>query len=173
MGVDVELVARQASEAYLRRGEEMPESVVPKLVRAVRHLGPLAYGRRVLWVDDHPEGNEQVAKLLRHIGVQLRQVKSSAEALRLLGNSDAPDLIVLDWGRAEGRDAGPQLVGRLRSDDMRMPLIFYTMNVRREQVEIARQLDAELTVDPAEVIGLALLALARSALAQEQVIRKG
>jgi len=79
----------------------------------------------VLWVDDHPSNNESIATLLKGFGVEVEIALSTDEALAKLQESTF-DLIISDMGRIEGRDAGLDLLEKIRVKPDRIPFIIYS-----------------------------------------------
>jgi CheY-like chemotaxis protein len=74
----------------------------------------------ILLVDDHPDGGDSSAELLRLLGYEVRLARTGAEALELVG-AFAPDVAILDIG-LPGID-GYQLAGRLVAALARRPLL--------------------------------------------------
>lgn len=60
-------------------------------------------GARILWVDSHPENNQEEANILMNFGIDIRRALSTKEALILLPGYD-PDLIIADIGRDADAD---------------------------------------------------------------------
>jgi CheY-like chemotaxis protein len=97
-------------------------------IRRARIVARVLVGAKVLWVDDHPENNTNEKRTLEDFGVQVDQVRSTAEAMnRLLGRSF--DLILSDMDRDGRSDAGMELLCTLRSSDCPIPLVFYVGEV--------------------------------------------
>ncbi|MFD0569294.1 P-loop NTPase fold protein [Kitasatospora gansuensis] len=61
-------------------------------------------GARVLWVDDVPTNNDRLAEQLRRSGAEVRQVKSTAEALTELAWQ--PHVVITDMKRGSEKRAG-------------------------------------------------------------------
>jgi CheY-like chemotaxis protein len=74
----------------------------------------------ILLVDDHPDGGESSAELLRLLGYEVRLARTGAEALRVVG-SFAPDVAILDIGLPDGD--GYQLAERLVAALARRPVL--------------------------------------------------
>jgi CheY-like chemotaxis protein len=74
----------------------------------------------VLLVDDHRDGGDSSAELLRLLGYEVRLARSGAEALALVG-SFTPDVAVLDIGLPDGN--GFELAGRLVAALPRRPVL--------------------------------------------------
>ncbi|MGE3856421.1 MAG: response regulator [Dehalococcoidia bacterium] len=110
--------------------------------------------RRLLWVDDHPEGNPSEAAALRSMGLSITTVGSNEDALRSLAR-DRYDLVISDMRRDEGATAGYDLLQAIRKDDQRMPFVIYTgsdsPDHRRRAIELGAQ---GSTSRPNELLGL-------------------
>jgi len=72
----------------------------------------------VLLVDDHPDGGDSLAELLRLLGYEVRLARSGAEAMAVVG-SFVPDVAILDLGLPDGD--GYQLAARLVAALARRP----------------------------------------------------
>lgn len=84
-------------------------------------------GRRILWVDDNPRGNDAERRLLRSMRVFVHNAVSTEEALAELAR-DHYDLVVTDQDRGNGND-GETFAGKLRSEGDRIPIIAYVGHV--------------------------------------------
>lgn len=99
---------------------------------------------RVLWVDDHPEGNLAEADMLARLQIELVQVRSTDEALaRLQSDPERFDLVLSDWQRhAEGPEACLRLQRALLQSGLGVPLVVYhaafDTAVRQDRAERAR-----------------------------------
>jgi len=74
----------------------------------------------ILLVDDHRDGGDSTAELLRLLGYEVRLARTGAEALDLVG-SFAPDVAILDIGLPDGD--GYELAGKLVAALVRRPLL--------------------------------------------------
>lgn len=93
-------------------------------IRRAKLVASSLAGARILWVDDHPENNVNEKRTLEDFAFHVDQVRSTAEALsRLLGRSF--DLILSDMERDGRKDAGIELLTKLRSSDCPIPVVFY------------------------------------------------
>lgn len=168
------LVALPRSAELLRRlreGAALPAAVEPEpapYVRATPAPVPSpGYGARpatrseesgaplrrvrILWVDDHPGGNEPLAGRLRAAGAVVRIAEDSDAADAALA-VEQPTLIVSDIGRGANAREGLEHVGRLRSEGRYTgPVIFYTGRITPERQSVADELEADLTTSAAEV----------------------
>lgn len=95
---------------------------------------PPLEGKRILWVDDNPDGNTYEANLFRRLGAQVQFCVSTEDGVQAL-RENVYDLVVSDVYRRENgarnRSAGYDLLEKLKSDWPGMPLIFYTSNASR------------------------------------------
>jgi two-component system, OmpR family, response regulator len=80
-------------------------------------------GPRILVVDDEPSIVDAVATSLRYEGFSVDEATTGREALAL-AQAGAPDLIVLDVMLPDLD--GLEVTGRLRAEDIRVPVIFLT-----------------------------------------------
>jgi CheY-like chemotaxis protein len=80
---------------------------------------------RILWVDDRPQNNAFAIAALEDTEHSIRTVRSSAEAEAAL-RTGRFDAILSDIGRPEGRDAGLDLLRKLRAAGETLPFGFYS-----------------------------------------------
>lgn len=86
--------------------------------------------KRVLWVDDKPEGNRHEIAALAKLQIEIVTAHSSEEALaRLDADDEGFDLVISDWTRPEALEgmpsAGLKLLRALAARLRRPPVIFY------------------------------------------------
>lgn len=109
-------------------------------------------GAVILWVDDRPSGNRNEADMLSALGARFIFAASTAEANDLLASRpERFDLILSDWSRPEGKDAGPDFLRDLRQRGVRTPMIFYVGTKR--DLPVGAQ---GLTTRPGELAALVL-----------------
>ncbi|MEO8629811.1 MAG: toll/interleukin-1 receptor domain-containing protein [Betaproteobacteria bacterium] len=118
-------VMAQFDEAEMqRRGHPVLDHARQELNHGARALIDLPKQKRVLWVDDRPEGNLHEAAALAKLQIEVVGVRSTDEALSRIA-SDARageefDLVLSDWDRPEeGPDATGLLPRRIRSGSPR------------------------------------------------------
>ena len=114
--------------ASLARGGDAPEA--GRLRQQALGLIDRRDAPRLLWVDDHPEGNAGETAALARLQVEVEVATSTAEAQRLLdaahGAGTGFDLVVSDWERDdEGPAAGLALLDWLRGRRPAPPVVFY------------------------------------------------
>lgn len=96
------------------------------VLRRLEYAADILKGGRLLWVDDHPEGNTSLVELFRTAGMEVDTAVSTAEALSRLRRRSY-DLILSDIGRQDDQSAG---IGMLRDLDelgIDMPVVLYTL----------------------------------------------
>lgn len=91
---------------------------------------PAIAPRRVVWVDDRPENNALEIARLRDDGVEVIEVTSTEDAVRILVDRRlAVRAVISDMVRREGnapnRKAGLELIQQLRSAGLSVPIFVY------------------------------------------------
>jgi CheY-like chemotaxis protein len=81
-------------------------------LRRAKLVSAALQGARVLWVDDEPANNHSECRLLAAFGAEVRQVRSTTEALAAL-TGGAWDLLLSDMARDTVPDAGLRMLGQL------------------------------------------------------------
>ncbi|MGA8430413.1 MAG: hypothetical protein WB729_11375 [Candidatus Sulfotelmatobacter sp.] len=96
----------------------------------------LSSRKRILWVDDRPEGNAFEMARLKERGIEIDEALSTEEALRLF-EADKYSLVVTDMYRKElgtkNADAGIDLLQELRTIDPNVVVICYCATVSKRQ----------------------------------------
>ena len=85
-------------------------------------------GKRVLWVDDRPEGNELEVIALTALKLDVKQVTTTEQAISDLRERRF-DVVISDMKRGENEEAGYDLLGLMLALPHIPPLIFYTRSV--------------------------------------------
>lgn len=163
-------VLRSATDGILaaNRARSGPSPDTTALRRQALALIDTPRMPRLLWVDDHPDGNRYEADMLARLQIELVQVTSTDAALaQLVGDTEGFDLVVSDWHRdGEAPDAGLRLQQALQALGRRLPVVIYHGafdSVRRHQrADAARQAG----VFGEAVLPMELLALVQAALAR-------
>jgi CheY-like chemotaxis protein len=86
--------------------------------------------KRVLWVDDKPEGNRHELAALAKLQIEVVTVHSTDEAMaRLDTDEEGFDLVLSDWSRPEALEGAPsaglKLLRALAARPRRLPVIVY------------------------------------------------
>jgi CheY-like chemotaxis protein len=113
-----------ASETFLAAGR-VAKLITPALLRD-------AYGRRVLWVDDHHGNNSYERDALQALGIEIVMAQSTEEALALV-QAERFDLVISDMIRQSDPRAGLTLLDRLRQRNVQTPYIIYSVPVAPDQ----------------------------------------
>ena len=112
----------------------------------------------ILWVDDHPENNALIVASLSGRDFDFKQVTSSEEALKLLGERKFSAMIS-DMGRVADDD-GITLAKAARIIDATVPIfIFCSEPKARRYAQEAHDVGVNVITSSATVISQALLAL--------------
>jgi len=129
--------------AQMARGGQAPDPAT--LRHQALALIDCDHQPRVLWVDDHPDGNLREADMLARLQIELVQVRSTEDALaRLQSDPERFDLVLSDWHRhAEAPDACLRLQQALQQTGLGIPLVVYhgafDAAERQHRAEQARQ----------------------------------
>ncbi|NEC50833.1 response regulator [Actinospica acidiphila] len=124
LGIEVELAAE-----LLDRAQEESETAVPPTVRRtalgrLEHAAELLKGGRILWVDDHPEGNSALVELFRKAGMEVDLALSTEEATRLFRRRSY-DVLISDMTRDGDQRAGVELLRNLEQYHVDTPALVY------------------------------------------------
>jgi CheY-like chemotaxis protein len=106
--------------ASLRQIADVVATITPDVISKV-------HGKRVLWVDDMPEGNVYTRRSLEVLGVSVESVTSTEAAMAELriGSFAA---IISDMGRPEGATAGYDLLRQIRATNVNIPFFIFSRN---------------------------------------------
>jgi len=129
----------QGAESLRNKPEEFEVFVGKQLQKAVApHQGasrirPLA-GKKILWVDDHPENNSYESNLFVRLGARINVARSTREAIGQLDHGKY-DLLITDIHRVEDDvekpTAGYTLIAKTETRDPYTPSVIYTSNIER------------------------------------------
>lgn len=152
-----EVVASLAAASAKSTNPESTRSISRAVTVASQAVerSPTAGFRAVLWVDDHPGNNVDIADALRTLGIPVDLALSTEEALRLL-NAQRHGLVITDLGRTEDGeevvDAGVDLLQEIRRRGIQLPVFVYAGRraVDREE-ELLEQGATLATNRPTEV----------------------
>jgi CheY-like chemotaxis protein len=146
--------AAQALTAATGKRPDISDSSRSAAVARLQREGHVLNGTRILWVDDTPANNFNERRLFERAGAIIDPALSTTEALKAT-QLHPYDLIISDWARPEGDDAGPDLVKALRADSNYTPVVFYAGYVEGRQ----RGEAIGLTDRPDELLHIVLDAL--------------
>lgn len=108
---------------------------------------------RVLWVDDVPDNNVSETAALRRMGVEVRQVVSTEQALSALQERQDWDLVISDIARGSDDTAGVAFAKQLRARNLTYNVVFYTSSAGRARFAAeAERLGARTAVTPQELL---------------------
>ncbi len=127
--------------------------------RKLNLAAPLLKGMRILWVDDHPENNFFLRKILVDLDIQIVVALNNKEALEQIRRHDF-HIVISDFGRdLPLQETGGDLATAITNIGYDVPLLFYT--ARPESVP--KYLSSVLaTNDPAMLLStIAELAVAQ------------
>lgn len=89
---------------------------------------------RLLWVDDHPSNNSYERRAFERIGVGVKEVTSTADALReLVTDAWTYDVIVTDLRRGTRPAAGYEMLTLLGFLGYHQPVIVYSATMRKRR----------------------------------------
>ena len=119
--------AGRMGEAAAAKGGAAPDA--SEVRDQAMRLIDLPDATRVLWVDDHPEGNAAEIAALARLQIEVVTVRSTADALTRLSADAAAapfDLVISDWHRKDdGPLAGLSLLSAMRDRHHGQPLVFF------------------------------------------------
>ncbi len=121
-------VSHQVDEAgRLRQAPRLTGTAARVLQEGVQTLIDLPEQKRVLWVDDRPEGNRYETAVLAKLQIEVVTALSTQQALlRIESDAEGFDLVITDWERdGEPVAAGLSLLAALREKQQSLPVIFY------------------------------------------------
>lgn len=95
-------------------------------LRRAQRARDMASGARVLWVDDHPEGNRYEILLLESLGIEVVTATNTREAIQRI-QTERWNLVLSDVAREHNRSEGLRLLDWLQEQGRGMPVVYYTM----------------------------------------------
>ena len=112
---------------------------------------PRAYSSgmaRILVVDDDADIVKLVVRRLQHANHRVHGAHNAAEALAIVEEKGAPEILILDVEMPEV--GGLELLGQLRalSGEVALPAIFLSGRMRPEDIEAGRKLGAVYLTKP-------------------------
>lgn len=124
----IESSAQQVAAAVRARGMEVAD---PETARRISlELVDVPEQKRILWVDDRPQGNSREIAVLARLQIQIATAINTAEALHCIEQDPEPfDLIISDWTRDEEHPGAPSaavaLLRALRKRGYGIPVVLY------------------------------------------------
>jgi response regulator RpfG family c-di-GMP phosphodiesterase len=115
--------AEQALTAATANREDVTERNRIVAADRLQRDGELLVGARILWVDDSPKNNFNERTLFERAGARIDPALSTRDAITAT-RLHPYDLIISDWKRPEGENAGPDLLKALHSEVTRRPSSF-------------------------------------------------
>lgn len=101
-----------------------------QVAERARRMGARLVGRRVLWVDDHPEGNRVERRMLRQLGIFTEAVTTNDQAMLVLDDpAESIDVVITDLRRDDG-STGQALIDAVRARPNPPPVICYVLALR-------------------------------------------
>jgi CheY-like chemotaxis protein len=155
-GVELELLKGSLDQAVSERKVEVSEGDKWSALERARHILPVIQGAKILWVDDYPQGNWQLVKILFGLGADVDQASHTDQALSMLGR-DRYDVIVSDIRRTEGDPDGIEMLRMMQDLKIARPTIFYVSVVLPKLIEGA----FNITNRPDQLLHLIMDALER------------
>ena len=173
IGFDPKAFAKQTYRKQ-EMNDPSPEDIedIKEIATLAQSLKSLVAGRRILWVDNHPENNQTERKALVGWGVEVQTRRTTAEAMtELRDKKDRPfDLVLSDWFR-DGKEEGLQLLGTMRSEKIDVPILFYFIassdEFRKIVAEASEHHAVGATSSPRELLRWTFAELMRAALRDE------
>ncbi|MFE4259833.1 response regulator [Streptomyces sp. NPDC056883] len=130
-GIEVEL-AEELLDRASDQGSAAPSPEARKgVVRRLDHAAEFLLGGRILWVDDHPEGNSALIKLFRTVGMTVDTARSTEEALAQLRQGNY-DIILSDIERNGDPQAGIKMLRELERHRIQAPVLIHAMRFNPE-----------------------------------------
>ena len=123
-------VMRVRSAPRQRAGPPLKREAVRSLRATALALIEIRRRKRVLWVDDEPDGNRSERSALAKLLIEVITATSMSEATRRIDlNAEGFDLVISDWERpADGPEAGLALLREIRQPPIKnpnVPFVFY------------------------------------------------
>jgi CheY-like chemotaxis protein len=124
-GVQLDLDTDQLKRA--KPEQPVTEASASALEARISRNAGLVRGRRVLWVDDKPQGNASERRFLRSAGICVENATSTAEALARL-ELDEYDAVITNQKREGSDRAGEELAEQARAAGETVPFVAYILH---------------------------------------------
>lgn len=153
-GLEVEFKS-EIEEAAKARHIDLPPQIRDQLAQRLDRLQNLVASARILWIDDHPNGNAIEIGMLNKLGATIDLATSSRNAEQRL-ESSVYDLVLSDMARGDDPEAGRKFLPQVKNSMLSPSLIFYVGKPAAVPIGAFG-----LTVRPDELFHLILDALER------------
>lgn len=156
------LVALYAATSARNDGQIDTDDFIDRVL-SMELTGNLGVTDPILWVDDHPEGNQHEQDLLRGLGLAIVDARSTDEALAALAD-DCFSLMISDLKRDDDPGlAGFTLLEQARAHEIRLPpAVLYTGHVTPKWRQDAIDRGYVDSVDDPAALALAVTSTLRS-----------
>lgn len=159
---------REALEGRNQNIETTRKEVLLDRIKCYDRVLP-AY--RILWIDDHPNGNIKEKELINAIGEGLEMdIASSSEEAEKILREQSFQLVISDIRRDRNPTEGTEFLKRMIENDLGLPVIFY---IEDYDPDLGIPFGAfGITNNPAELMHLVMDALARAGIQQQSINQK-
>ena len=113
------------------------EDATSPFLRA-RGIAPILKGARLLWIDDNPENNENEARVLRKLGIEVDTAMTSAEARKMLSRFNY-DAILSDIKREGKEYEGMTFLKSLVKSRLFRYTIFYEVELVHDKLPVTEE----------------------------------
>jgi CheY-like chemotaxis protein len=125
---DFQATREELNQAIKKQGLTVSDDDLSLVLRRAQRLQEIVKGAQVLWVDDHPEYNPNIYRVLDKLGVEVDKVTNTEGALQMLEWNTGYDLVITDIGRGDDPDAGLKMLKQMRESNIKK---FTVLFVRR------------------------------------------
>jgi hypothetical protein len=129
LGVEISLLKEELDEVASARGVAISEGDKWSALKRAEHVSPVLQSAKILWVDDEPQRNRQLVKILISLGTDVDHAQDTDEALKLLRRHQY-DVVISDIKRGEGGDAGLKRVSMMWDEHIYRWTIFYVSDLK-------------------------------------------
>ncbi|MGC3000611.1 response regulator [Streptomyces sp. G35A] len=149
LGVEIELAGELLDRAQSQSEAPVTAAARRTALGRLEHAADVLHGGRILWVDDHPEGNASLVELFRSAGMDVDVTTSTEEAAPLFRRRPY-DVIISDIDRGGDGQAGIKMLRLLEQDKVEVPVLIYTGSFDPER-GVDRRIFAA-TIAPVELV---------------------
>ncbi|GGX29644.1 response regulator [Streptomyces malachitofuscus] len=125
LGVEVELAAELLDRAQEESQKTATATARRTALGRLEHAADVLQGGKMLWVDDHPEGNAPLVELFRTAGMHVDVALSTEDATPLLRRRSY-DILVSDLNRDGDQQAAIRMLRVLDQYGVDVPVLIYT-----------------------------------------------